>query len=220
MKKILFSVFVVCICFTLLFSEDLKTPFEGFEGTELSVEEAHSYNGGETYIGYQHIALGKYHTFILVTDKSRERKDAKVRNVFESGPEYRNEKRLLISNGSKKPIFGKNVRQKYNYDYDTKEKKAELDKPTNIYQKVEPPKGMSSKKFDDKVIRVGQGHLKIRSSKYYIYGNSCNTSTSKILLKSGAKVKPIRSVPGWRTPKKQNRINRKYRIGNDRFINY
>lgn len=191
MKKllaILISVFFVG--FAAAETIPMQNAFTGFEGKELSLEEANLIAGGETYIGYTHVAAGFYHTLVVITDKPIEDSSFIIDKTFESG---------AGGIGSLGSIgIGYNIRRFYNKP-DIAQKKYNTGKL--ILQLVDRPSGLSVKDYDNKVKDIANSYLTSitnNRTRYSINKNSCNTTTSNIIRLSGGYVTPIQKVPGWK----------------------
>lgn len=190
MKKYVFLLmfFILASSFSVYAEDNLQTEFKGFEAIELSLEEAAKVNGGETYVGYTYVAFGCWHTFTLITDKPITDSDFKVIEIYESGAENSKTESFFSSLG-----FGNNVRQHYNSAEDIK-----ADPNSYYLALVGVPNGMSIKDYDNKIIKVAESYFKEKPRKYSIWKNSCNTTTSTIIKRSGGFFKPGKRVPGWK----------------------
>ena len=189
-KNVLLLLVLICFGTFVGYSEDTlsHTDFVGFEGVELTFDEAKLITGGETYIGYTHVSAGKYHSLIVITDKAIDKPGFKVKAVYESGPEN-----SFVKSSSSSLGYGNNVKQTYN-----EPEKVQANPTKYKLQKVEPPKGMSTQDYDKKVDSTAKAYFKEKQKKYSIKKNSCNTTTSTIIKRSGGKIKPKKRVPGWK----------------------
>ena len=171
-----------------------KNLFAGFDGIELSSQEASLITGGETYLGGTKVMGTKYiHSLIVVTDKPIEDPTFQVDAVFESGPEH-----SVIKSSSSSLGFGNNVRHT---DYESKrseKKKVKTNLKKYSPQEVPVPEGKTVAEFDEDVMKAAKDYEAKKPEKYKIHKNSCNTATSSIIKDSGGNVKPKKSVPGWK----------------------
>lgn len=171
-----------------------KNLFAGFDGIELTSQEATLITGGETYVFYDRIAFGQYHTGIAITDKPITEPGYKVDKVIEYGPENGISKSSSSSLG-----FGNNIQHT---DYESKRKKAGKDVATHLDkykpQQVDVPEGKTVAEFDASVSKAAKDYADKKPAKYNIRKNSCNTATSEIIKDAGGNVKPKKSVPGWK----------------------
>lgn len=167
-----------------------KNLFAGFDGIELTSQEACLITGGETYVFYDHIAFGQYHTGITITDKPITEPGYEVKEVIEYGPQNGISKSSSSSLG-----FGNNVPQDYEAQRSEKKKvKTNLEKYKP--QLVDVPEGKTVAEFDEDVMKAAKDYEAKKPEKYKIHKNSCNTATSSIIKDSGGNVKPKKSVPG------------------------
>ena len=169
-----------------------KNLFAGFDGIELTSQEASLITGGETYVFYEHIAFGLYHTGIAVTDKAITEPDFEVKEIIEYGPEHGFSKSSSSSLG-----FGNNVPQDYEAERSEK-KKVKTNLKKYKPQLVDVPEGKTVAEFDEDVMKAAEGYEAKKPEKYNIRKNSCNTATSEIIKDAGGNVKPKKSVPGWK----------------------
>ena len=170
-----------------------KNLFAGFDGIELTSQEASLITGGETYIGFTPILGVANHSLIVVTDKPIEDPTFQVDAVFESGPEHG-----FIKSSSSSLGFGNNVRHT---DYESKRpegKKVKTNLKKYSPQEVPVPDGKTVAEFDEDVMKAAEGYEAKKPEKYNIRKNSCNTATSEIIKDAGGNVKPKKSVPGWK----------------------
>mgnify|MGYP000871279803 CR=1 FL=1 len=169
-----------------------KNLFAGFDGIELTSQEACLITGGETYVFYDHIAFGQYHTGIARTDKPITDPDYKVLEIVEYGPENGISKSSSSSLG-----FGNNVPQDYEAQRSEKKKvKTNLEKYKP--QLVDVPEGKTVAEFDEDVMKAAGDYKDKEPKRYKVRKNSCNTATSEIIKDAGGNVKPKKSVPGWK----------------------
>ena len=112
MKKRILTLIVLTVFAVLAFgleTNSKKNLFAGFDGIELTSQEASLITGGETYLGGTKVMGTKYiHSLIVVTDKPIEDPTFQVDAVFESGPEH-----SFIKSSSSSLGFGNNVLQNY-----------------------------------------------------------------------------------------------------------
>ena len=170
-----------------------KNLFAGFDGVELTSQEASLITGGETYVFYAHVAFGQYHTGIAITDKPITEPGYEVKKVIEYGPEHGFSKSSSSSLG-----FGNNVRHT---DYESERpegKKVKTNLKKYSPQEVPVPDGKTVAEFDEDVMKAAEGYEAKKPEKYNIRKNSCNTATSEIIKDAGGNVKPKKSVPGWK----------------------
>ena len=196
MKKRILTLIVLTVFAVLAFgleTNSKKNLFTGFDGIELTSQESRLITGGETYVFYEHIAFGLYHTGIAVTDKAITEPDFEVKEIIEYGPEHGFSKSSSSSLG-----FGNNVLQ--NYDEGRKKRGKDVKTHLKEYppQQVSVPKGKTVEEFDDSVLNSAKKYKARKSKKYKIKKNSCNTATSTIIKNAGGNVKPKKSVPGWK----------------------
>jgi len=205
MKKSTLTLMVLTVFAMSVFGTETnsrKNLFAGFDGVELTSQEASLITGGETYIGFTPILGVANHSLTVVTDKPITDPDFKVLEVFESGP-----KRLVSgtsssgssSSGSSWSLnsssfgYGDNVRQKYNKPEAVEKKYKDYDLTL-----VQPPKGMSTDKYDALVIETAEKYFEEPAKKYSVSDNSCNTTTSIIINKTKGSVTFDKWVPGWK----------------------
>lgn len=169
-----------------------KNLFAGFDGIELTSQEASLITGGETYVFYAHVAFGQYHTGIAITDKPITDPDYKVLEIVEYGP-----KNGISKSSSSSLGFGNNVPQDYEAQRSEK-KKVKTNLKKYKPQLVDVPEGKTVAEFDEDVMKAAEGYEAKKPEKYKIYKNSCNTATSEIIKDAGGNVKPKKSVPGWK----------------------
>ena len=169
-----------------------KNLFAGFDGIELTSQEASLITGGETYIGFTPILGVANHSLIVVTDKPIEDPTFQVDAVFESGPEHG-----FIKSSSSSLGFGNNVPQDYEAQRSEK-KKVKTNLKKYKPQLVDVPEGKTVAEFDEDVMKAAKDYEAKKPEKYKIHKNSCNTATSSIIKDSGGNVKPKKSVPGWK----------------------
>ena len=169
-----------------------KNLFAGFDGIELTSQEASLITGGETYVFYAHVAFGQYHTGIAITDKPITDPDFKVLEIVEYGP-----KNGISKSSSSSLGFGNNVPQDYEAQRSEK-KKVKTNLKKYKPQLVDVPEGKTVAEFDEDVMKAAEGYEAKKPEKYKIYKNSCNTATSEIIKDAGGNVKPKKSVPGWK----------------------
>ena len=170
-----------------------KNLFAGFDGIELTQQEASLITGGETYLGGTKVMGTKYiHSLIVVTDKPIEDPTFQVDAVFESGPEH-----SVIKSSSSSLGFGNNVQQHYEAERSEK-KKVKTNLKKYKPQLVDVPEGKTVAEFDEDVMKAAEGYEAKKPEKYNIRKNSCNTATSEIIKDAGGNVKPKKSVPGWK----------------------
>lgn len=196
MKKRILTLIVLTVFAVLAFgleTNSKKNLFTGFDGIELTSQESRLITGGETYVFYEHIAFGLYHTGIAVTDKAITEPDFEVKEIIEYGPKNGFSKSSSSSLG-----FGNNVRHT---DYESKRSEGKKVK-TNLKkyspQEVPVPDGKTVAEFDEDVMKAAEGYEAKKPEKYKIHKNSCNTATSEIIKDAGGNVKPKKSVPGWK----------------------
>jgi len=169
-----------------------KNLFAGFDGIELTSQEASLITGGETYIGFTPILGVANHSLIVVTDKPIEDPTFQVDAVFESGPEHG-----FIKSSSSSLGFGNNVPQDYEAQRSEK-KKVKTNLKKYKPQLVDVPEGKTVAEFDEDVMKAAKNYEAKKPEKYNIRKNSCNTATSEIIKDAGGNVKPKKSVPGWK----------------------
>lgn len=169
-----------------------KNLFAGFDGIELTSQEASLITGGETYVFYAHVAFGQYHTGIAITDKPITDPDFKVLEIVEYGP-----KNGISKSSSSSLGFGNNVPQDYEAQRSEK-KKVKTNLKKYKPQLVDVPEGKTVAEFDEDVMKAAKNYEAKKPEKYKIYKNSCNTATSEIIKDAGGNVKPKKSVPGWK----------------------
>ena len=170
-----------------------KNLFAGFDGIELTSQEASLITGGETYIGFTPILGVANHSLTVVTDKPITDPDFKVLEIVEYGPEHGFSKSSSSSLG-----FGNNVRHT---DYESERpegKKVKTNLKKYSPQEVPVPDGKTVAEFDEDVMKAAEGYEAKKPEKYNIRKNSCNTATSEIIKDAGGNVKPKKSVPGWK----------------------
>ena len=170
-----------------------KNLFAGFDGVELTSQEASLITGGETYIGFTPILGVANHSLTVVTDKPITDPDFKVLEIVEYGPEHGFSKSSSSSLG-----FGNNVRHT---DYESERpegKKVKTNLKKYSPQEVPVPDGKTVAEFDEDVMKAAEGYEAKKPEKYNIRKNSCNTATSEIIKDAGGNVKPKKSVPGWK----------------------
>ena len=196
MKKSTLTLMVLTVFAMSVFGTETnskKNLFAGFDGVELTSQEASLITGGETYVFYAHVAFGQYHTGIAITDKPITDPDFKVLEIVEYGPEHGFSKSSSSSLG-----FGNNVRHT---DYESERPEGKKVK-TNLKkynpQEVPVPDGKTVAEFDEDVMKAAEGYEAKKPEKYNIRKNSCNTATSEIIKDAGGNVKPKKSVPGWK----------------------
>ena len=123
------------------------------------------------------------HTFLVITNSEGE-----VQGYYAYGSEHM---------GVRGAFGGRLMRQQYDQDisvykgYDTDHLKDKIE--------ILPPKGMSSKQFDQKVCDVANSFGNQDGIRYFMFptkqteGN-CNTSTSTILIKAGVSSEQIKDI--------------------------
>ena len=196
MKKRILTLIVLTVFAVLAFgleTNSKKNLFAGFDGIELTSQEASLITGGETYVFYDHVAFGKYHTGIAITDKPITEPGYEVKEVIEYGP-----KNGISKSSSSSLGFGNNVRHT---DYESKrseKKKVKTNLKKYSPQEVPVPDGKTVAEFDEDVMKAAKKYKARKSKKYKIKKNSCNTATSTIIKNAGGNVKPKKSVPGWK----------------------
>ena len=196
MKKSTLTLMVLTVFAMSVFGTETnskKNLFAGFDGVELTSQEASLITGGETYLGGTKVMGTKYiHSLIVVTDKPIEDPTFQVDAVFESGPEH-----SVIKSSSSSLGFGNNVPQDYEAQRSEKKKvKTNLKKYSP--QEVPVPDGKTVAEFDEDVMKAAKNYKAKKPEKYNIHKNSCNTATSEIIKDAGGNVKPKKSVPGWK----------------------
>ena len=165
-----------------------KNLFAGFDGIELTSQEASLITGGETYLGGTKVMGTKYiHSLIVVTDKPIEDPTFQVDAVFESGPEH-----SVIKSSSSSLGFGNNVQQHYNSPEEIKANPKKYN-----FQQVIPPEGMDISDYDELVKSTGKAFFQEKPKKYVIKKNSCNTSAAIIIHRTNGYVEPSGTRPGW-----------------------
>lgn len=195
MKKSTLTLMVLTVFAMSVFGTETnskKNLFAGFDGVELTSQEASLITGGETYVFYAHVAFGQYHTGIAITDKPITDPDFKVLEIVEYGPEHGFSKSSSSSLG-----FGNNVPQDYEAQRSEK-KKVKTNLKKYKPQLVDVPEGKTVAEFDEDVMKAAEGYEAKKPEKYNIHKNSCNTATSEIIKDAGGNVKPKKSVPGWK----------------------
>ena len=195
MKKSTLTLMVLTVFAMSVFGTETnskKNLFAGFDGVELTSQEASLITGGETYIGFTPILGVANHSLIVVTDKPIEDPTFQVDAVFESGPEHG-----LIKSSSSSLGFGNNVQQDYEAQRSEK-KKVKTNLKKYKPQLVDVPEGKTVAEFDEDVMKAAKDYEAKKPEKYKIHKNSCNTATSSIIKDSGGNVKPKKSVPGWK----------------------
>ena len=196
MKKSTLTLMVLTVFAMSVFGMETnskKNLFAGFDGIELTSQEASLITGGETYVFYDHVAFGKYHTGIAITDKPITEPGYEVKEVIEYGP-----KNGISKSSSSSLGFGNNVRHT---DYESKrseKKKVKTNLKKYSPQEVPVPEGKTVAEFDEDVMKAAKNYEAKKPEKYKIHKNSCNTATSSIIKDSGGNVKPKKSVPGWK----------------------
>lgn len=196
MKKSTLTLMVLTVFAMSVFGTETnskKNLFAGFDGVELTSQEASLITGGETYVFYAHVAFGQYHTGIAITDKPITEPDFEVKEIIEYGPEHGFSKSSSSSLG-----FGNNVRHT---DYESERpegKKVKTNLKKYSPQEVPVPDGKTVAEFDEDVMKAAKNYKAKKPEKYKIYKNSCNTATSEIIKDAGGNVKPKKSVPGWK----------------------
>ena len=195
MKKSTLTLMVLTVFAMSVFGTETnskKNLFAGFDGVELTSQEASLITGGETYVFYAHVAFGQYHTGIAITDKPITEPGYEVKKVIEYGP-----KNGISKSSSSSLGFGNNVPQDYEAQRSEKKKvKTNLKKYSP--QEVPVPDGKTVAEFDEDVMKAAEGYEAKKPEKYNIRKNSCNTATSEIIKDAGGNVKPKKSVPGWK----------------------
>ena len=164
-----------------------KNLFAGFDGVELTSQEASLITGGETYVFYAHVAFGQYHTGIAITDKPITDPDYKVLEIVEYGP-----KNGISKSSSSSLGFGNNVQQHYNSPEEIKANPKKYN-----FQQVIPPEGMDISDYDELVKSTGKAFFQEKPKKYVIKKNSCNTSAAIIIHRTNGYVEPSGTRPGW-----------------------
>ena len=164
-----------------------KNLFAGFDGVELTSQEASLITGGETYVFYAHVAFGQYHTGIAITDKPITDPDFKVLEIVEYGP-----KNGISKSSSSSLGFGNNVQQHYNSPEEIKANPKKYN-----FQQVIPPEGMDISDYDELVKSTGKAFFQEKPKKYVIKKNSCNTSAAIIIHRTNGYVEPSGTRPGW-----------------------
>ena len=164
-----------------------KNLFAGFDGIELTSQEASLITGGETYVFYAHVAFGQYHTGIAITDKPITDPDYKVLEIVEYGP-----KNGISKSSSSSLGFGNNVPQDYNSPEEIKANPKKYN-----FQQVIPPEGMDISDYDELVKSTGKAFFQEKPKKYVIKKNSCNTSAAIIIHRTNGYVEPSGTRPGW-----------------------
>lgn len=196
MKKSTLTLMVLTVFAMSVFGTETnskKNLFAGFDGIELTSQEASLITGGKTYVFYDHVAFGKYHTGIAITDKPITEPGYEVKEVIEYGP-----KNGISKSSSSSLGFGNNVRHT---DYESKrseKKKVKTNLKKYSPQEVSVPDGKTVAEFDEDVMKAAKDYEAKKPEKYKIHKNSCNTATSSIIKDSGGNVKPKKSVPGWK----------------------
>lgn len=195
MKKSTLTLMVLTVFAMSVFGTETnskKNLFAGFDGVELTSQEASLITGGETYVFYAHVAFGQYHTGIAITDKPITDPDFKVLEIVEYGP-----KNGISKSSSSSLGFGNNVPQDYEAQRSEK-KKVKTNLKKYKPQLVDVPEGKTVAEFDEDVMKAAEGYEAKKPEKYNIRKNSCNTATSEIIKDAGGNVKPKKSVPGWK----------------------
>ena len=195
MKKSTLTLMVLTVFAMSVFGTETnskKNLFAGFDGVELTSQEASLITGGETYVFYDHVAFGQYHTGIAITDKPITDPDFKVLEIVEYGP-----KNGISKSSSSSLGFGNNVPQDYEAERSEK-KKVKTNLKKYKPQLVDVPEGKTVAEFDEDVMKAAEGYEAKKPEKYNIHKNSCNTATSEIIKDAGGNVKPKKSVPGWK----------------------
>ena len=195
MKKSTLTLMVLTVFAMSVFGTETnskKNLFAGFDGVELTSQEASLITGGETYIGFTPILGVANHSLIVVTDKPIEDPTFQVDAVFESGPEHG-----FIKSSSSSLGFGNNVPQDYEAQRSEK-KKVKTNLKKYKPQLVDVPEGKTVAEFDEDVMKAAKDYEAKKPEKYKIHKNSCNTATSEIIKDAGGNVKPKKSVPGWK----------------------
>ena len=195
MKKSTLTLMVLTVFAMSVFGTETnskKNLFAGFDGVELTSQEASLITGGETYIGFTPILGVANHSLIVVTDKPIEDPTFQVDAVFESGPEHG-----LIKSSSSSLGFRNNVQQDYEAQRSEK-KKVKTNLKKYKPQLVDVPEGKTVAEFDEDVMKAAKNYEAKKPEKYNIRKNSCNTATSEIIKDAGGNVKPKKSVPGWK----------------------
>jgi len=195
MKKSTLTLMVLTVFAMSVFGTETnskKNLFAGFDGVELTSQEASLITGGETYVFYDHVAFGQYHTGIAITDKPITDPDFKVLEIVEYGP-----KNGISKSSSSSLGFGNNVPQDYEAERSEK-KKVKTNLKKYKPQLVDVPEGKTVAEFDEDVMKAAEGYEAKKPEKYNIRKNSCNTATSEIIKDAGGNVKPKKSVPGWK----------------------
>ena len=195
MKKSTLTLMVLTVFAMSVFGTETnskKNLFAGFDGVELTSQEASLITGGETYVFYAHVAFGQYHTGIAITDKPITDPDFKVLEIVEYGP-----KNGISKSSSSSLGFGNNVPQDYEAERSEK-KKVKTNLKKYKPQLVDVPEGKTVAEFDEDVMKAAEGYEAKKPEKYNIRKNSCNTATSEIIKDAGGNVKPKKSVPGWK----------------------
>ena len=193
MKKRILTLIVLTVFAVLAFgleTNSKKNLFAGFDGIELTSQEASLITGGETYVFYDHVAFGKYHTGIAITDKPITEPGYEVKEIIEYGPEHGFSKSSSSSLG-----FGNNVRHT---DYESKrseKKKVKTNLKKYSPQEVPVPDGKTVAEFDEDVMKAAKKYKARKSKKYKIKKNSCNTATSTIIKMPAAMLSPKNQFP-------------------------
>ena len=190
MKKSTLTLMVLTVFAMSVFGTETnskKNLFAGFDGVELTSQEASLITGGETYVFYAHVAFGQYHTGIAITDKPITDPDYKVLEIVEYGP-----KNGISKSSSSSLGFGNNVQQHYNSPEEIKANPKKYN-----FQQVIPPEGMDISDYDELVKSTGKAFFQEKPKKYVIKKNSCNTSAAIIIPRTNGYVEPSGTRPGW-----------------------
>ena len=151
MKKSTLTLMVLTVFAMSVFGTETnskKNLFAGFDGVELTSQEASLITGGETYVFYAHVAFGQYHTGIAITDKPITDPDFKVLEIVEYGP-----KNGISKSSSSSLGLGNNVPQDYEAQRSEKKKvKTKLKKYS--HKEVQVTDGKTVEEFDEDVMKA------------------------------------------------------------------